>query len=114
VLLKNGIDRSGIKRKRLRQEPVSLGIVALSLFMEPLFGQSPGVRRYGLGIAGPRIVILRVVVHMDLPCRDNSRIGVTADHTGCCAIPSTKRRGTGALLWKRWSGCAINFTGASE
>ena len=73
VLLKNGIDRSGVNRKRLRQEPVSLGIVALSLFMEPLFGQSPGVRRYGLGIAAPHIVILHVVVHMDLPCRDNSR-----------------------------------------
>jgi hypothetical protein len=73
VLLKNGIDRPGINRKRLRQEPVSLGIVALSLFMETLFGQSPGVRRYGLGIAGPHIVILHVVVHMDLPCRDNSR-----------------------------------------
>jgi hypothetical protein len=73
VLLKNGIDRSGVNRKRLRQEPVSLGIVALSLFMEPLFGQSPGVRRYGLGVAAPHIVILHVVVHMYLPCRDNSR-----------------------------------------
>ncbi|WP_158044787.1 hypothetical protein [Skermanella pratensis] len=72
MLLKNGIDSSGVNRKRLRQEPVSLGIVALSLFMEPLFRQSPGVRRYGLGIAGPHIVILQVVVHMDLPHRDNS------------------------------------------
>src|SRR5690349_2145252 len=101
VLLKNGIDRSGVNRKRLRQEPVSLGIVALSLFMETLFGQSPGAQRYGLGIAGLHIVILHVVVHMDLPCRDNSRVGITAGRIGCCAIPSTKQRGTGALFWKR-------------
>ena len=73
MLLKNNIDRSGVKRKRLRQEPVSLGIVALSLFMEPLFGQSPGMRRYGLGVAAPHIVILHVVVHLDLPYRNNSR-----------------------------------------
>src|SRR4051812_35038550 len=53
-------------------ERLRLGIVALSLFMEALFGQSPGVRRYGLGIAVLHIVILDVV-HMDLPCRDNSR-----------------------------------------
>ena len=32
-----------------------------------------GRATYGLGIAGPHIVILHVVVHMYLPCRDNSR-----------------------------------------
>jgi hypothetical protein len=73
VLLKNGIDRPRVQRKRLRQESVSLGIVTLSLFMEALFGQSPGVRRYGLRIAVLHIVIPHVVVHMYLPCRDNIR-----------------------------------------
>ncbi|EWY36910.1 hypothetical protein N825_22630 [Skermanella stibiiresistens SB22] len=71
--LKHSIDRSGVDRKRLRQEPISFGIMALSLFMQPLFSQSPGVRRYGLGIAVPHIVTLYVVVHVDLLCRDNSR-----------------------------------------